>query len=133
MKTSRRVFLKQGALALAAVGVAPALGPSFLRTTVFAAEPARDGKSTFRRKALVCIFHRGAVDGLSMVIPHGDPNYYQFRAVDNNGIAIARTGNNSVIDLDGHFGLNPALATLKPIFDSGHLAPIQACGSPNAT
>lgn len=133
MKTTRRVFLKQGAFALAAVGIAPAFGPAFLRNTVFAAEPARDDKSTFGRKVLVCIFQRGAVDGLSMVVPHGDPNYYQFRSVDNNGIAIARTGENGVIDLDGHFGLNPALAALKPIFDSGHLAPIQACGSPNAT
>lgn len=131
MKTTRRVFLKQGAFAMAAVGLAPAFGPSFLRNTVYAAEPARDGKSTFGRKVLVCIFQRGAVDGLSMVVPHGDPNYYQFRTVDNNGIAIARTGDNSVIDLDGTFGLNPALAALKPIFDSGHLAPIQACGSPN--
>src|SRR5690242_10445111 len=104
MKTTRRVFLKQGAFAMAAVGLAPAFGPSFLRDTVFAAEPARDGKSTFGRKVLVCIFQRGAVDGLSMVIPHGDPNYYQYRTIDNNGIAIARTGTNSVIDLDGTFG-----------------------------
>lgn len=133
MKTTRRVFLKQGALAMAAVGLGPAFGPSFLRNTVYAAEPARDGKSAFGKKVLVCIFQRGAVDGLSMVVPHGDPQYYQLRSVDNGGIAIAQTGDGGVIDLDGHFGLSPALAALKPIYDSGHLAPIQACGSPNAS
>jgi uncharacterized protein (DUF1501 family) len=131
MKTTRRVFLKQGAMALVAAGVGPAFGPSFLRNTAFAAEPNRSGKAGGGRKVLICIFQRGAVDGLSMVVPHGDPYYYQHRALD--GIAIPRTGENGVLDLDGTFGLHPALAPLKPLYDQKHLAAIQAVGSPSAT
>ncbi|MBV9469857.1 MAG: DUF1501 domain-containing protein [Abitibacteriaceae bacterium] len=131
MDVSRRVFIKQGALALASVGLGPACGPYFLRNTVFAAEPDRSSRATGGRKVLICIFQRGAVDGMSMVVPHGDPYYYQHRNV--NGIAIPRTGQDGVLDLDGTFGLHPALAPLKPIYQAGHLAPIHACGSPNAT
>ncbi len=131
MNTTRRIFLKQGAMALVAAGVAPVFGPAFLRQTVFADEPRRNGRAGGGRKVLICIFQRGAVDGLSMVVPHGDPFYYQHRNV--NGIAIARTGDNGVIDLDGQFGLNPNLKPLKAIYDSGHLAAIQAVGSPSAT
>ncbi len=133
MNTSRRVFLKSGALALASVGLMPGLGPDFLRGTAFAADNQRNAHRAGGKKVLVCIFLRGAVDGLSVVVPHGDADYYNLRQVNNNGIALARSGENGVIDLDGTFGLNPALAALKPIFDGGHLAPIQAVGSPNAT
>ena len=133
MNTSRRVFLKSGALALASVGLMPGLGPDFLRGTAFAADAKRNVNRAGGKKVLVCIFLRGAVDGLSVVVPHGDADYYNLRAVSNNGIALARTGENGVIDLDGTFGLNPALKALKPLYDAGHLAPIQAVGSPNAT
>lgn len=133
MNTTRRMFLKSGALALVSVGAAPAMGPVFLRKTVFADEPARARKGSGGRKTLICIFQRGAVDGLSMVVPHGDPEYYRLRTVGANGIALPRTGANGVIDLDGTFGLHPALAMLQPIFKSGHLAPIHACGSPSTT
>ena len=51
----------------------------------------------------------------------------------SNGIALARTGESGVLDLNGRFGLHPALAPLLPIYKAGHLAAIQACGSPNAT
>ena len=131
MKISRRILLKQGALALISVGVAPVFGPEFLRQTVFAAETARSRNATNGRKILICVFQRGAVDGLSMVVPHGDKDYYANR--DVNGIAIARRGEDSVLDLDGFFGLHPRLDKLKPIFQSGHLAAIQAVGSPNPT
>ena len=133
MTTSRRVFLKSGALALASIGLMPGIGPNFLRGTAFAADEARNTRKAGGKKVLVCIFLRGAVDGLSVVVPHGDADYYNLRSVENNGIALARTGKNGVIDLDGTFGLNPALAALKPLYDAGHLAPIQAVGSPNAT
>jgi uncharacterized protein (DUF1501 family) len=131
MKTTRRVFLKQGAMGLVAAGIGPAFGPSFLRNTAFAEEPKRNGKAGGGRKVLICIFQRGAVDGLSMVVPHGDPFYYQHRSL--GGIAIARSGEGGVIDLDGTFGLNPNLQALKPLYDAGHLAAIQAVGSPSAT
>jgi len=129
MNTTRRVFLKSGGLALVSVGLAPAWGPQFLRDAVFAA--GATGKKPNRRKTVICLFQRGAVDGLSMVVPHGDSWYYRHRNL--NGIALPRTGAGRVLDLDGTFGLHPALAALKPIYDAGHLAAIQACGSPSAT
>jgi uncharacterized protein (DUF1501 family) len=126
---NRRVFLKRGALAYVCMGMGPFWGPNFLRQTAFAADL---GSST-DNKILICIFQRGAVDGLSMVVPYGDPFYYQNRS----DIAIAQPsqagGANGALDLDGYFGLNPALAPLLPLYKSGALAAIQACGSPNAS
>jgi uncharacterized protein (DUF1501 family) len=129
INVNRRVFLKQGALAYVCMGMGPFWGPNFLRNTAFAA----DLGSSADNKILICIFQRGAVDGLSMVVPHGDPFYYQNRT----DIAIAQpskaAGADAAIDLDGYFGLNPALAPLLPLYKAGHLAAIQACGSPNAS
>ncbi len=133
MKITRRLFLKDAGIAVASVGLAPALGPIFLRQAAFADEPQRLGRMAGGAKTLICIFQRGAVDGLSMVVPHGDPHYYEHRAVGPGGIAISNTGPAGLIDLDGLFGLHPSLAPLKPIYDAGHLAPIHACGSPNPT
>ncbi len=130
MKTTRRLFLKSGAIALASVGVVPAFGPDFLRRAVWADDAHSNPK---RRKTLVCVFLRGAVDGLSVVVPHGDPNYYNLRSVGPSGIALARSGPTGVVDLDGHFGLHPALSMLKPIYDQGHFGAIHAVGSPNPT
>jgi uncharacterized protein (DUF1501 family) len=127
MDISRRVFLKNGAFALASVGLGPLLGPTFLRSTTFGQTTA--GK---RKKTLICIFQRGAADGLNIVVPHGDPHLYTHRP----GFAIARPSRQdpqSALDLDGFFGLHPALAPFLPIFKDGHLAAIQACGSPDGT
>ena len=119
--TSRRVFLKQGAFAFVSLGFAP----SFLARTAFAA-----GKPG-RPKQLIAIFQRGAVDGLSMVVPFGEDEYYRARP----SIAIARpnAGENAAIDLDGFFGFNPRLNALKPLWDARQLAIVQACGSPDST
>ena len=119
--TSRRVFLKNGAFALVSVGFAP----SFLARTAFAAG------STRRAKQLIAIFQRGAVDGLSVVVPHGEADYYRARP----GIAIGRptSGPDAALDLDGFFGFNPRLAALKPLWDRRELAIVHACGSPDAT
>jgi uncharacterized protein (DUF1501 family) len=127
---SRRIFLKSGALALASLGFAPGFGPRFLRDVAFAADSARPSRG---RKVLICVFLRGAVDGLSMVVPHGDAAYYQLRQTGAGGIAVPRTGAGGVLDLDGSFGLHPALKALLPIYKAGHMAPIHAVGSPNAT
>ena len=78
-------------------------------------------------KRLVVIFLRGAVDGLSVVVPHGDADYYGARG----GIAIAKAGDGGVIDLDGHFGLHPALAAVRPLWQEKSLAFIHASGSPD--
>jgi uncharacterized protein (DUF1501 family) len=117
---SRRVFLKDGAFALVSMGCAP----SFLARTAFAQGSARS-------KQLIAIFQRGAVDGLSAVVPFGEDEYYRARP----SIAIGRpnTGNDAAIDLDGFFGLNPRLGHLKALWDSGQLAIVHACGSPDST
>lgn len=94
MNTSRRLFLKRGGITLASVGLAPALGPLFLRRAAFAA--AMPG-APHRQKTLICLFQRGAVDGLSMIVPHGDSFYYRHRSVGGGGIALPNTGDGRVI------------------------------------
>jgi uncharacterized protein (DUF1501 family) len=79
---------------------------------------------------LIVVFLRGAVDGLSIVVPYGEGAYYQQRS----SIALARPGQDGgVLDLDGHFGLNPNLAALMPLWQAGRLAFVQASGSPDPT
>jgi uncharacterized protein (DUF1501 family) len=130
MQINRRVFLKQGALSFIALGAGPFWGPQFLRQSAFAAELGSGAKSN---KILICIFQRGAVDGLSMVVPYGDPHYYSNRQEISLAAPSQSAGTNGVLDLDGYFGLHPSLAALLPLYKAGHLAPIQACGSPNAS
>jgi uncharacterized protein (DUF1501 family) len=116
---TRRVFLKDGGLALVSLGFAP----EFLARTVAAAVP--------RRKVLVAIFQRGAVDGLNMIVPFGEREYYAARP----SIAVSRPGSgpDAALDLDGFFGMHPRLAPLKPLYDSKQLAIVHACGSHDAT
>jgi uncharacterized protein (DUF1501 family) len=115
---SRRVFVKNGGLALLSLGFAPA----FLERTVEAAAA--------RRKILITIFQRGAVDGLNMVVPFGERDYYAARP----SIAIPRPGSaEGAVDLDGFFGLHPRLAGLKPLWDAKQLAIVHASGSPDGT
>jgi uncharacterized protein (DUF1501 family) len=118
---SRRVFLKNGGFALVSLGFAP----SFLARTAFA-----QGR-TIRAKQLIAIFQRGAVDGLSVVVPFGEPEYY--RARPSIGIAQPNAGEHAAIDLDGFFGFNPRLRALKPLWDAHQLAIVHACGSPDNT
>jgi len=81
-------------------------------------------------RCLVVILMRGAVDGLSLVAPYREQNYYNARST----IAIASPGNSDgLIDLDGFFGLHPSLAPLMPIWQNKTLAFIHACGSPATT
>jgi len=129
MNINRRIFLKQGALAYVCMGMGPFWGPNFLRKTAFAA----DLGTAASNKILLCIFQRGAVDGLSMVVPYADPYYYQARTDISIGQPSQAAGANAALDLDGYFGLNPALAPLLPLYKQGHLAAIQACGSPNSS
>ena len=77
------------------------------------------------RPCLVCLFARGAMDGLSLVVPYQDTNYYRSRP----SLAIpAPDAKDGATDLDGQFGLHPGLSALKPIFDSGELAFVHAVG-----
>jgi uncharacterized protein (DUF1501 family) len=116
---SRRVFLRRGSMALVSVGFAP----SFLERTIEAAELKR-------QKVLITIFQRGAVDGLSMVVPFGEAAYYSARP----SIAIPRPNvEGGAVDLDGFFGLHPRLAPLAPLWQARQLAIVHACGSPDGT
>jgi uncharacterized protein (DUF1501 family) len=114
----RRVFLKSGALALVTMG----LSPTFLRRAIYA--QALPGAK--RGKVLICLFQRGAADGLNILVPHGEREYYALRPT----IAIPAQ---TAIDLDGFFGLHPALAPLQPLWANGMLAPVTAVGSPSNT
>lgn len=117
---TRRAFLKNGTFAFVSLGFAP----SFLARTAAAAGGTR------RNKRLIAIFQRGAVDGLSMVVPHGEAEYFRVRPT----IAVARPGQvEGAIDLDGFFGFNPRLSPLQPFFARRDLAIVHACGSPDAT
>src|SRR5204862_2782171 len=116
----RRAFLKCGACAL----VALAGPPRFLVRTAAAAAT----KGT----VLVAVFQRGAVDGLSMVMPYGDPGY----AAARSSIALQppKAGEpDRAVDLDGFFALHPALTPLVPLWENRSLAVVHACGSPDTT
>jgi uncharacterized protein (DUF1501 family) len=120
----RRVFVKSGALALVTMG----LSPSFLRRTAFGMELVNAPKG----KVLICLFQRGAADALSIVVPHGEKAYYAMRPSINIP-QPSRSSAGAAIDLDGFFGLHPALAPFKPLYDRGLLAPVHAVGSPSTT
>jgi uncharacterized protein (DUF1501 family) len=105
-------------MAMVSLGFAP----SFLTRTAAAAGT--------RKKILIAIFQRGAVDGLNMVVPHGEAEYYRARP----SIAIARPGReDGALDLDGFFGLHPRMSAFKPLWDQGHLAIVHAAGSHDPT
>ena len=115
---SRRGFMKGGALALVGTSVIP----SFLTRSVMAEVTT----VAANKKKLVVIFQRGAADGLNVVVPYREKNYYAMRP----SIAIKQ---NEVLDLDGFFGLHPQLASFKPLYEQGHLAIIHAAGSTDTT
>jgi len=125
----RRFFIRSGGVALASFGLMTA-APSFLQRVVLG--QTRERITGGRRKTLIAIFQRGAVDGLNMVVPYGDRAYYDLRP----SIAVAKpqTGNaDSAVDLDGFFGLHPSLAPFKPLWDTKRLAIVHAAGSPDNT
>jgi len=113
---TRRGFMKGGALALIGTSAIPA----FLSRSVLAEMTS----AAANNKKLVVLFQRGAVDGLNVVVPYKEKNYYAMRPT----IAIKQ---NEVIDLDGYFGLHPQMAAFKPLYEQGHLAIVHAAGSPD--
>ena len=146
LKFSRRYFLKQGGVALVGMSAMPA----FLQRAV-AATPMPN------RKQLVVLFQRGAADGLNVVVPFGESNYYRMRPtiaipapkrggrgsgvvpanpeLRGSGFVLANPELNgdAAIDLDGFFGLHPSLAPLEPLFHKNQLAIVHAAGSPDPT
>jgi uncharacterized protein (DUF1501 family) len=117
MSHTRRIFLRNGALALVGTTAVPAF---LTRAALGAVAPGTNNKR------LVVIFQRGAADGLNIVVPHAEPQYYAMRP----SINIPRK---NVIDLDGFFGLHPAMASFQPLWQQRHLAIIHAAGSPDPT
>ena len=116
---TRRIFLRGSAIAMAGAGSVPFwLGRA----------AATAGG---RRKILVAIFQRGAADGLNVVVPFAEKRYYELRPT--LGIPAPHSGNGPqpAIDLDGRFGLNPALEPLKGLWDRQMLAIVEATGSPD--
>ncbi len=114
----RRFFLRSSGLALVGLGFAP----DFFRRALASTEP--------RRKVLVTVFQRGAVDGLAMVPPVGDARYAAVRPTT----AIAAPGKpDGARPLDGTFGLHPSLSALTTPWDAGSLAIVHSVGSPDPT
>src|SRR5438552_5893819 len=117
MGLTRRIFLSNGALAVFGTAAVPA----FLTRAALGAPEL--GTHT---KRLVVIFQRGAADGLNIVVPHAESQYYAMRP----SINIPRK---SVLDLNGFFGLHPSLSAFQPLWQQGHLAIVHAAGSPDTT
>src|SRR6266480_2698054 len=124
---NRRYFIRSGGIALASFGVMTS-APSFLsRALAETVDKVTGGK----RKTLIAIFQRGAVDGLNVVVPYGEHSYYDLRP--NIAIPKPDGGAESAINLDGYFGLHPSLKSFKPLWDSKRLAIVHAAGSPDNT
>lgn len=123
ISTSRRDLLKRTGVLAMGMLTWPAWMP---RVALAPQDAATQGD------ILVCIFMRGGADGLNLVTPHGDKNYYSARDTLALKQPTWRDGQ-SVIDLDGFFGLHPALRPFKDIYDAGALAIVHAVGSPDPT
>ena len=122
----RRYFLKSSGIALAGFGMMAA-APDFLQQ--FAnAQTMTNGYG--KKKILITIFQRGAVDGLNMVVPYGDSEYYNLRRT----IAVGKPNQtDGAINLDGYFGLHPALKPLEKFWQNKQLAVVHSVGSPDNT
>ncbi|HSR47249.1 MAG TPA: DUF1501 domain-containing protein [Anaerolineales bacterium] len=102
--------------------------PAWMPRLAFA--PSSRGR---RGDTLVVVFLRGAADALNIVVPHGEPAYYRNRP----SLAIPRPDDSRAgssrrtLDVDGFFGLHPALGPLLPAWQANHLGVVHACGSPD--
>jgi uncharacterized protein (DUF1501 family) len=125
--TSRRGFIKAGGLALFGVGMGGI--PSFVFDAVANIQPLRLFE---KKKTLVCIFQRGAMDGLMAVTPFDDP--YLKAARPSLFMSAAKDKNpNPLLDLDGRYGLHPSMNSFKSLFEEKRLAIVHGIGSPNTT
>ena len=118
---SRRIFVKEGGLAVLGLSMVP----GFVLRTAMAASPRLGGKK------LIVIFQRGGVDGLNVVVPFGEKDYYTYRPT----IAVPAPSKEaaSALDLDGFFGLHPSLRPLYQLYQEGNMAIVHASGSPHET
>lgn len=123
MINRRELLKKSGVLALGMMTF-----PAWMPRIAFRQQNA----DSTAKDVLVVVFMRGGADGLNIVVPHGDRGYYAAR----EQLAIAQPNaktEGSAIDLDGFFGLHPALRPLKEVWDDGALAAVHAVGSPDPT
>ncbi len=119
----RRQFLKYSTLTAAS-------GFTIMGLNGLHKQPAYSQNRSGRRPKLIVILLRGAVDGLNVVVPYREAGYYEARPT----LAIPKPGETQgAINLDGQFGLHPALADLMPLWQSKQLAFVHACGSPDPT
>jgi uncharacterized protein (DUF1501 family) len=125
--TSRRGFLKAGGLALFGIGLGGV--PTFVAQ---AAEMIKAPALFKRRKTLVCIFQRGAMDGLMAITPFTD-SYLQAARPTLFMSAAKNPNGKSLIDLDGKFGMHPSMGAFESVFKEGRLAVVHGIGSPNQT
>jgi len=122
----RRYFLKTGGISLASFGLM-AVAPRFLHQFANAATLT---DAYGRKKILITIFQRGAVDGLNMVVPHGESEYYNLRRT----IAVPKPNQaEGAINLDGFFGLHPSLKPFEIFWKNKQLAVVHSSGSPDNT
>ncbi|MBA3600045.1 MAG: DUF1501 domain-containing protein [Acidobacteria bacterium] len=122
----RRYFLKSGGITLASFGLM-SVAPQFLHQ--FANAQTLTGASG-KKKILITIFQRGAVDGLNMIVPYGDSDYYNLRRT----IAVQKPNQaDGAINLDGYFGLHPSLKPLEKFWQNKQLAVVHSVGSPDNT
>ncbi|MBP6385541.1 MAG: DUF1501 domain-containing protein [Pseudarcicella sp.] len=121
---SRRVFLKNSGLALFGIGITGI--PNFVKAAV----DAHKSNVLFNKnKTLICIFQRGAMDGLMAVCPFTDKYLKEARPT----LFMEPAGNKSLIDLDGKFGLHPSLKPFESLFREKRMAIVHGMGSPNTT
>ncbi len=122
----RRYFLKSSGITLASFGLMAA-APQFLHQ--FANAQTLTDKNG-KKKILITIFQRGAVDGLNMVVPFGDSEYYNLRT----NIAIPKPDKtDGAVNLDGYFGLHPSLKPFETLWKNKQLAIVHSAGSPDNT
>ncbi len=116
---TRRRFLALAGAVAATLGAAPAW-----------AARAMAAAERLKKRTLVVLFQRGAADGLNIVPPFGDPHYRRARP----SIRVEDTrGKDGALDLDGNFGLHPALEGLMPLWREKRMAIVHAAGSHDPT
>ncbi len=122
---------RRGLLASIGLGAAGWLGAKSALAQVVVSEDARDHEGDI----LISVFLRGGMDGLSAVVPYGEDAYHRGRP----NLRLRSPKDNSAgqaykaLDLDGFFGLNPAMAALLPLYREGKMACVQAVGSGDQT
>jgi uncharacterized protein (DUF1501 family) len=121
---SRRAFIKAGGLAM--FGLSLGGIPGFVKR---AAAQAKTSNLYKRNKILVCIFQRGAMDGLMAVTPFTDPYLKEARPQ----LFMDASSSGSLLDLDGQFGLHPGFQPFYQLFKEKQLAIVHGMGSPNTS